>query len=97
MAPLLWLLRYEVNGRERWHGLGPIGLVSLKMARERGRTARLQLLDGQDPLEIKRAERTKKAIEAARTIAFGEAARQYLDQHSRKWSSAKHSSQWTNS
>lgn len=46
-----WLLRYETGGRERWAGLGPLHTVSLKEARARARKARLQLLDGIDPIE----------------------------------------------
>ena len=35
-----WLLRYELNGRERFHGLGSLDDFSLKEARERARAAR---------------------------------------------------------
>ena len=50
-----WQLRYQVDGRERWLGLGPARIVSLKQARERARAARLQLHDGIDPIEAKRS------------------------------------------
>jgi hypothetical protein len=61
-----WLLRYERNGRgERWLGLGPVHTVSLKEARERARKARLQLLDGDDPIDARKAERAARALEAA--------------------------------
>jgi len=46
-----WQLRYERNGRERWMGLGPARLISLREARIRARAMRLQILDGVDPLE----------------------------------------------
>src|SRR5258705_12756107 len=52
-----WQLRYQRNGRERWLGLGPLHTVTLKDARERARAARLQLLDGIDPIDVRRAER----------------------------------------
>ena len=54
-----WQLRYQRNGRERWLGLGPLHTVTLKDARERARAARLQLLDGIDPIDVRRAERAK--------------------------------------
>ena len=45
-----WLLRYQRNGKERWFGIGPTHTVDLPTARERARLARLQLLDGVDPI-----------------------------------------------
>ena len=89
-----WLLRYERNGRERWMGLGPLHTVSLSEARDRARRARLQLLDGIDPLEARRAQRTQQALAAARALTFEEAARQYFDQHERKWRNTKHRAQF---
>jgi integrase len=80
-----WLLRFERGGRERWCGLGAYPLVSLKTARERARDARLNLLDNVDPIELKRAARTAAALEAARTITFEAALREYLASHERKW------------
>ena len=89
-----WLLRYERHGRERWLGLGPLHTVTLKEARERARNARQQLLDGVDPIEARKAERAARALEAARALTFEEAARQYFDQHERKWRNAKHRAQF---
>jgi integrase len=89
-----WQLRFERHGRERWLGLGPVGLVGLKAARERARAARLQLLDGIDPIEAKRAARAEAALAAARAITFEEAARQYFDAHERKWKNKKHAAQF---
>src|SRR5687768_292319 len=65
-----WLLRYERNGRERWMGLGPLHTVSLSEARDRARRARLQLLDGIDPLEARKTERSTQALAAARALTF---------------------------
>ena len=69
-----WQLRYEYNGRERWLGLGPKKIVSLKEARERARAARLLLLDGIDPLEKKQAEKAERKAAAAKAITFKQAA-----------------------
>jgi integrase len=89
-----WLLRYERNGRERWMGLGPLHTIGLKDARERARNARQQLLDGLDPLETRRAERAKVALEATKAVTFNEAATAYFDAHQAKWKNAKHRSQF---
>ena len=89
-----WLLRYERAGRERWMGLGPLHTVSLQEARERARKARGQLLDGLDPLEARKAEHTRRALEAAKTITFEDAAVAYFNDHEKKWTNAKHRAQF---
>jgi integrase len=89
-----WLLRYERNGRERWMGLGPLHTVGLKEARERARRARQQLLDGLDPLEMRRAERAKAALDVTKAVTFREAATAYFDAHQAKWRNAKHRNQF---
>ena len=91
-----WLLRYERHGRERWMGLGPLHTISLKEARERARKARQQMLDGVDPLEARRAEHTARALEAAQSVTFEEAAREYFNAHELKWRNAKHRQQFLN-
>lgn len=89
-----WLLRYEINGRKRWMGLGPCADFTLDEARERARQARQLLADGIDPLEARQAERAQRALAAAQTITFQDAAQQYFDQHERKWRNAKHRAQF---
>ena len=42
----------------------------LKEARERARAARQLLADGVDPLNAKKADKTAKALAAAKTITF---------------------------
>jgi len=89
-----WLLRYELNGKERFYGLGPLHTVSLKDARERARKARLQLLDGIDPIAAKQQRKADAALAAAKAITFETAARQYFDQHAAKWRNRKHRAQF---
>ena len=55
-----WTLRYEVNGREKWLGLGGLRDVPLAAARERAREKRLMLTGGIDPLDAKRAEKAAR-------------------------------------
>jgi len=86
-----WQLRYQRNGRERWFGLGPLHTVTLKDARERARAARLQLLDGIDPIDARRAERAK----ATQVVTFKAAAEAYNALHEQKWRNAKHPSNFS--
>ena len=92
-----WQLRYERNGRERWLGLGPLHTVGLKVARERAQAARLQLLDGVDPIEAKRAARDAAKIAAAKAMSFKTAAQRYFEQHSAKWKNRRHIDQFLSS
>ena len=85
-----WQLRYQRNGRERWLGLGPLHTVTLKDARERARAARLQLLDGIDPIDARRTERAK----ATQLVTFKAAAEAYSALHEQKWRNAKHRKQF---
>jgi integrase len=90
-----WLLRYEVNHRERWMGLGSLADFSLKDARARAKAARRLLADGIDPLEQKRADKTARAAAAAKTISFRFAAQAYFDSNEKKWRNDKHRKQFT--
>src|SRR5205809_3780157 len=67
-----WTLRYQLNGRARWMGLGSAEVVTLADARERARGARLSLLDHIDPLEARRARRAEQRRAEAAIITFRE-------------------------
>jgi integrase len=90
-----WLLRYEVNHRERWMGLGSFADFSLKEARQRAKAARQLLADGKDPLDEKRADKAARALAAAKAISFREAAQAYFDSNEKKWRNDKHRKQFT--
>jgi integrase len=92
-----WVSRYELNGRERWMGIGPARLFTLAEARERNRRARQKLVDGIDPLDERRAERAAALAAAKRTVTFAEAAAAYLIDNAGKWTNAKHAAQWASS
>jgi integrase len=89
-----WLLRYEIDGRKRWMGLGSASVFSLKEARERARLARQKISDKIDPLQVRRAERAKQAQASARALTFREAAQRYFDANSSAWSNRKHAAQF---
>jgi integrase len=90
-----WLLRYQRDGQVRTLGLGPLHTVSLAEARARAKAARLQLLDGIDPLEAKRAARADRILEAARAVTFKQCAEKYYAAHEGEWGNAKHRTQFT--
>jgi integrase len=89
-----WLLRYQVAGRERFYGLGPLHTVSLAEACERARRARLLILDGIDPIDARKAERAERALAAARKMTFEQAAKAFFEKHESKWGNAKHRQQY---
>ena len=89
-----WLLRFERGGRERWLGLGPLHTVSLKEARERAKAARLQLLDGIDPIDARRGQHNQKRIVQATSVTFKQAAERFLAAHEGAWRNEMHRRQW---
>jgi hypothetical protein len=84
-----WLLRYQRDGVEHWHGLGALRDFKLPEAVERARKARQLLKDGIDPIEATREQKAKEKLEAAKQITFEVAAQRYYDAYQAKWS-AKH-------
>jgi integrase len=88
-----WTLRYQINGRARWMGIGSAKVVTLADARERARVARLSLIDGFDPLEARRVQRAEQRRAEAATITFGEAAKIVIETRESNWS-AEHARQW---
>jgi integrase len=90
-----WATRYQIDGIERWMGLGSAKDFSLAEARERNRKlVRQKLADGLDPLLTRRAEHAAKLAAAAKAMSFAEATRRFLEQHGAKWDSPKHRAQW---
>jgi integrase len=88
-----WLLRYQLDGRKRWMGLGSFPTFSLQEARERARRERQKLADGIDPLQVRRAERAAQRAAAARALTFKEAAIAFHRLHEHEWRSRKHAAQ----
>ena len=91
-----WLLRYTLDGRERWCGLGPLRTFDLNDARDRARKYRQMLCDGIDPIEDKKAKRQERRLKEAKAVTFAKSAEEYFEAHQRKWKNAKHRAQFTN-
>jgi integrase len=91
-----WLFRYMRHGRARQMGLGALPTVSLAEARVRARQARQILLDGVDPIELKRKQRDEARSDVAGRILFKDAAQRFIDLHQSAWKNGKHRQQWQN-
>jgi integrase len=89
-----WVLRYMLNGRPRWMGLGPLALFGLQEARGKALDARRLRHEGIDPIDARRAARLRKKLEIAKAVTFMECAENYIASHRAGWRSAKHAAQW---
>ncbi len=93
-----WVFRYEVQegGRRKGKhmGLGSASVFSFAEAKERARRQRALLADGVDPLQAKHRRKATAKLEAAKSITFGTAAKQYVATHRLSWRNAKHAAQW---
>lgn len=90
-----WIFRYMLAGKPRKMGLGSVHTVPLKLARERAAEQRLKLLDADDPIEKRKAERLEKLAASATILTFKQAAETYIKSHRSGWSNIKHAAQWT--
>ena len=89
-----WVLRYMLDRRPRWMGLGPLALYSLADARAKALDARRKRHDGIDPIEARRAERAWQRLDAAKSISFKQCAEAYIASHKAGWRNEKHAYQW---
>jgi hypothetical protein len=84
-----WVLRYMLNGKPRYMGLGAVHSVTLVEARERARQARSMISRGVDPLD------GKLATADSLSLTFDLCAEQYIALHSPDWKNPKHRAQWS--
>jgi integrase len=89
-----WAFRYRVSDKLRTAGLGSLDTWSLAQARERARAMRQQRDDGVDPIDDRRARRTRENIEAAKAKTFRECAEAYIQAHRAEWRSPKSLKAW---
>lgn len=86
-----WVLRYQLAGKRREMGLGPVALVSLQEARQAALRHRQTLLQGIDPLAARRA------AQATSCMTWGECADAYIDAHQHAWKNDAQAEQWKQS
>jgi integrase len=90
-----WLFRYERDGKGHWMGLGPCSLITLAEARAKARDARRSLLEGADPLDLKRQRKTAARLASATSVTFKDAAERMIASMQAGWKNPKHRAQWT--
>lgn len=91
-----WVFRYKRHSKSRDMGLGPYPLVGLSAARDFAAQARLLLREGNDPIEVRRAEQSEAKQAELVIETFEEVAREYIASHRAGWKSTKHAQQWGN-
>ena len=69
-----WSLRYVLNHRQRYLGLGPWPLIGLAEARHKATEARKLILAGLDPV----AEKHRARAEALKVMTFQQVAVEFL-------------------
>jgi integrase len=88
-----WLLRYQLNGRRRDAGLGPLNQIGLGKARELAAGHLLALKANRvDPIARRQEERAK----ASASVTFDKASADYIAEHEPGWKNPKHRQQWRN-
>jgi integrase len=89
-----WIFLYTLYGRTREMGLGSLDTIGLAEARVKAKECRNQLLDGNDPLDVK----AKKAGEhrLKQKMTFDACAEAYIETHKIGWRNPKHAAQWQN-
>jgi integrase len=75
-------------------GLGPLHTYTLAEARTKARECRKQRLEGIDPIELRKASRTKERLAAATAMTFKQCAEAYIKAHKTGWKNTKHAKQW---
>jgi integrase len=89
-----WVFRFRDAGRLREMGLGPLHTIGLAEARGRAQNCRRERLDGRDPIEARRAERTAARLDAAKAMTFKQCGVAYIAAHEAGWRNPKHRAQW---
>jgi len=90
-----WVLRVKIGGVRRNMGLGGYPDVTLALAREKARQAKMKIQDGEDP--IHQRQEKQKALRASRAmdVTFKTCAEDYIAAHTPEWTNDKHAAQWT--
>lgn len=92
-----WILRAMVAGKRRDIGLGGYPAVTLAGAHEAARIAREKIKAGVDPVEERRAVRSKAAADRAAALTFDQCAARYIKAQAGTWSNDKSAVQWRTS
>ena len=86
-----WVLRYVLNGKPHYMGLGP---SSCGRRSSKARHGRRFLLDGIDPLEARRSARRRNLLNSSKQRTFRECAKAYIAAHEASWRGSGSHHQW---
>jgi integrase len=89
-----WVLRFQIDGQPRLMGLGSVSKVSLATARLRAQAAHERLVDGRDPIELRKAERAERLLAQAKAMNFREAAMATIAAFQGQWDNPETRRQW---
>jgi integrase len=89
-----WVFRYRDAGRLHELGLGALHTFTIGEARKRATEQRKLRADCIDPIEHRRAQRSKAKLDAARAMTFRQCAEAYIGAHGKSWKNDKHAAQW---
>lgn len=90
-----WILRTRIDGGRKHIGLGSYPIVSLADARTEGRLLLAKARIGENPVEQRKSERSKRQAEASKNITFRQCATAYLERHIQAFTNEKHRKQWS--
>ena len=90
-----WTFRFQLAGKRRRMGLGPVDAIGLAEAREAALAARRVVLAGIDPIEQRRASVAAGRAAAAKLLTFEQVAEECVASRRAGWRNAKHAAQWT--
>jgi Arm DNA-binding domain len=89
-----WVFRFRKAGKLREMGLGPLHAIGLAEARQKAHAARRERLDGFDPIEVRKADKQRAELDAAKAMTFKDCAERYVASHKAGWKHPKHAAQW---
>jgi integrase len=92
-----WVFRYEMDGKRHDLGLGPAHTIGLKAARAKAAELRMQIYEGINPAQERKAikaERKAKLAAEIKRMTFAECWNAYHKIHAKDWKHPKHRQQW---
>lgn len=89
-----WVLRMMVGSKRRHMGLGAFPTVTLAQAREKSRTAREEVINGIDPISLRKQAASELHAQQRSEITFEQASNAYIEAHGDSWRNPKHRAQW---
>jgi integrase len=92
-----WIFLFRWQKKRCEMGLGSARDVSLAAARELAATARNQLRDNRNPVDVREAEKAAAAAQPPELLTFGTYAEAYIASVEEGWRNDKHRQQWRNS